>query len=138
MLERKQETKLVKNELAKYGINARVGHGKGTAWGWLEINVGNGQQFGIEHIKDEYNSHRNCPLCKAAHIIANFAEKKAQEVTGRHGEYGGNILVLSQDHWTDKKGNIPIEHDLPKLLEAIPDLKSVYHLPETVSFRDFN
>ena len=36
MLERKEETKIVKRELAKYGINARVGHGKGTAWGWLE------------------------------------------------------------------------------------------------------
>ena len=124
MLERRQETKLVKNELAKYGINARVGHGKGTAWGWLEINVGSGQQFGAEHIKDDYNnSHRDCPICKAVHIIVDFAEKKAQEVTGRHGEYGGNILVLSQDHWTDKKGCVLIEHDLPKLLEAIPELK---------------
>ena len=126
MLERKQETKLVKNELAKYGINARVGHGKGTAWGWLHINVGNGHQFGPEHIIDTYNnSHRDCPMCKAIHIICDFAEKKTQEVTGRHGEYGGNILVLSQDHWTDKKGCIPIEHDLPKLLETIPELKEI-------------
>lgn len=125
MLERKEETKLVKRELAKYGINAKVGHGRGTAWGWLEINVGEGQQFGTEHIKDEFHSHRNCPICKAAHILSSFAEKKAQEVTGRHGEYGGNILVLSQNAWSDKKGNIPIVHDLAKLTQAIPELRDI-------------
>jgi hypothetical protein len=125
MIERKQETKLVKNELAKYGINARVGHGRGTAWGWLEMNVGQGQQFGKEHTKDEYNSHRDCPCCKAANIIMRFAEKVAQDITSRTGDYGGRICCLTQDHWTDKKGSIPIEHDLTKLLKAIPELKNI-------------
>ena len=125
MLDRKEETKIVKKELVKYGINAKVGHGRGTAWSWLEINVGECQQFGNEHIKDEFQSHRNCPICKAAHIISNFAEKKAQEVTGRHGEYGGNILVLTQNGWSDKKGSISIVHDLAKITQTVPGIKEI-------------
>lgn len=120
-MERKAETKAVKKELEKHGINARVGHGRGTAWGWLEINVGEGQQFG-EHILDEHQTHRNCPRCKAAHIISGFATKIAQAITGRNGEYDGNISCLTQHHWTDKRGRIPIVHDLLKLRQAIPEL----------------
>jgi len=134
MLNRKEETKIVKAELAKYGINARVSHGRGTGWGWLDINVGSGQQFSDEHILDDCNTHRNCPMCKAARLISEFAQKIAQQVTGRGGEYGGNILCLTQNHWTDKKGNIPIEHNLTKLFKAIPELreiKRVCHLEPT-------
>ena len=111
MLERKQETKMVKQALAKLGINARVGHGRGTAWGWLEMNVGEGQQYG-EHITDDHHSHGHCPLCPIIHNLRELAEMVAQDVTGRHGEYGGNICCLTQHHWTDKKGSIPIVHDI--------------------------
>jgi hypothetical protein len=124
-MERKQETKAVKKALQAYGINARVGHGTGTAWGWLEINVGSGQQFGTEHVIDERRTHRNCPLCKASNLISAFAEKIAQEVTGRHGDYGGNISCLTQNGWSNKKGTILIAHDLDKLVKAIPELKEL-------------
>jgi len=113
-LERKQETKAVKQALQKVGINARVGHGRGTAWGWLEINVGAGQQFG-EHVLDDVQAHRNCPRCQNIYKVAEIALKIAQDVTERSGPYDGNISVLTQDHWSDKKGNIKIEHNLQKL-----------------------
>lgn len=108
-MERKEETKAVKRGLVNHGINARVGHGRGTAWGWLEINVGKGQQFGDEHRR-------------AANIIMHFAVKIALEITGRRGDYDGRISCLTQDHWTDKKGSIPIIHDLDKLKASIPEL----------------
>ena len=111
-MDRKQETKLVKDELARYGINAKVTHGRGTAWGWLELNVGSGQQFGPGHPE-------------AAEIISRFAIRKTLEVTGRAGEYDGRTLCLTQDHWTDKNGSIPIVHDLPKLLQSIPQLQDL-------------
>ena len=82
----KEETKAVKDALKEAGINAMVGHGKGTAYGWLEINIGNG------------NGH----LYKQTLAIA-------QKVTGRRGEYDGNILILTQNHWDKKKGcSVPI------------------------------
>jgi hypothetical protein len=37
--EHKSETKAVKEALKKAGIEAEVKHGRGTAWGWLEINI---------------------------------------------------------------------------------------------------
>lgn len=72
--ERREETKKVKKALADAGFKASVGHGRGTARSWLEINLGP----------------------KATRDQCREAERVAQEVTGRHGEYGGNILVLSQ------------------------------------------
>ena len=110
-MDRKEETKAVKRALNKFGINARVGHGRGTAWGWLEMNVGAGQQYG-EHITDDHHSHAQCPLCPIVNKLSDLAEMIAQDVTGRHGAYGGNISVHTQNHWTDKKGSIEIRHDI--------------------------
>lgn len=125
-MERKQETKIVKAELAKYGINTKVCHGTGTAWSWLEINIGSGQQFGEEHIVDEHRTHRACPRCKAANLISQFAEKITQQVTGRHGDYGGRISRLTQDYENKTtKRSEPISHDLDKLYVAIPELKEI-------------
>lgn len=36
----REETKAVKKAIADAGIDAKVTHGKGTAWGWLHINIG--------------------------------------------------------------------------------------------------
>ena len=68
-MERRQETKEVKTALAQAGIKAKVGHGKGTAGGWLYITldvVGKRQE----------------------------AIDIAQLITGRHGEYDGCINVF--------------------------------------------
>ena len=68
-MERKAETKAVKRALAKAGIRARVRHGRGTSWGWLYITVD--PNLGLRD--------------KVIEI--------AQRVTGRRGEYDGNISV---------------------------------------------
>lgn len=108
----KEETAAVKVALAAAGISARVGHGTGTAWGWLEINIGAGQQFG-EHQKDNHVNgfcYQDCVRCVNLRAMSKKALEVAREVTGRHGEYDGEINIHAQDHWTDKKGSIPIEH----------------------------
>ena len=113
-----EETKDVKTALKEAGINATVGHGKGTAWGWLKINIGAGQQFG-EHKKQDENQFRCDPDCKRCINLRAMEEKAlkiAQEVTGRQGDYDGNINIHTQDHWSDAQhkktgnGSIPITH----------------------------
>jgi len=64
----REETKAVKEALKKAGISAKVGHGTGTAWSWLEIFT-----------------DRTGDREKILEI--------AQDVTGRSGDYHGNILV---------------------------------------------
>jgi len=71
----RDETKAVKDALLKAGFtNVRVGHGRGTAWGWLEISCDAkpGQSY-----QD-----------KRTEVI-----RLAKAVTGRHGDYDGEILI---------------------------------------------
>ncbi|MFA5176633.1 MAG: hypothetical protein WC440_00610 [Candidatus Omnitrophota bacterium] len=83
----REETKAVKAALNAAGINCVVKHRTGTAWGWLEINIG----------KDA-----DAELRKKTLDIA-------LEATGRHGDYNGEILILTQDHWDQERGqSIPI------------------------------
>mgnify|MGYP001558289436 CR=1 FL=1 len=71
----RQETREVKAALLKVGVPVRsVGHGKGTAWGWLEISLDWPQNCDWQKLRAE-----------AIHI--------ARQVTGREGEYDGKILV---------------------------------------------
>jgi len=94
-MDRKQETKIVKAALAKAGIRAVVTHGRGTAWGWLEINVGSSDQFG-PHTVDTWASHENCEPCRKIRAVSDEARRIAQAVTGRKGEHGGKISILTQ------------------------------------------
>ncbi len=74
-MERLVETKLVKVALAKAGYTrVEVRHGIGTAWGWLSIKCDEklGQTW------QEKNSD---------------IERIVQQVTGRHGDYGGRINI---------------------------------------------
>lgn len=73
MSERTQETKLVKDALTKAGYtNVKVTHGTGTSWGWLHIKCDSkpGQQNKYDDV-----------------------ERITQQVTGRHGDYGGCINI---------------------------------------------
>lgn len=87
----KEETKAVKNALANAGIKARVTHGRGTAWGWLHINIGDPKQrnglkqepFGRQYTEEELELHKK-------------VMKIAQDTTGRHGEYDGEIIIIAQ------------------------------------------
>jgi hypothetical protein len=89
-IDRKTETKIVKEALKKAGIIATVKHGKGTSWGWLRVNIGeSARRNGVNpetrmYTQEEQDLHR-----KVIKIV--------QEVTGRHGEYNGNINILTQD-----------------------------------------
>ena len=71
---RKAETKAVKQALAAAGIKARVGHGNGTAWGWMHVEIGRWNWWAYD-----------------------LALRITQEVTGRRGEYGGNINIYASD-----------------------------------------
>lgn len=73
--ERRQETTAVKRALLEAGIPVRrVIHGRGTAWGWLDIYLEHGA------CRDQYETGRE-------------AIRIAQEVTGRSGDYDGRINV---------------------------------------------
>lgn len=93
---------MVKAALKAAGINAHVGHGTGTAWGWLDIYVGSAEQFG-PHTTDEMGSHANCAPCKRIHAIAEQAHKIAAEVTGRAGMYQEDISVNTSRYWNGKQ-----------------------------------
>ena len=74
-MERVAETKAVKDALIKSGYTGvKVGHGTGTAWGWL-------------HIKCDEKPNQNWQN-KYSDV-----EKIAQYVTGRSGDYGGRINI---------------------------------------------
>ena len=74
-MERLTETKAVKAALIKAGYTGvKVGHGTGTARSWLEIK---------SDTKPEQTWQE----------MYSDTEKIAQQVTGRHGEYGGRINI---------------------------------------------
>ena len=87
----REETSAVKKALANAGIKAKVTHGTGTAWGWLHVNIGDPKQrnglkqveFGRQYTEEELELHKK-------------VLKIAQETTGRHGDYDGEIIVLAQ------------------------------------------
>jgi pyruvoyl-dependent arginine decarboxylase (PvlArgDC) len=87
----KEETKAVKKALADAGIEASVTHGTGTAWGWLHVNLGDPrkrdglikEEFGFRYTEEENELHK-----KVLKIV--------QDVTGRHGEYDGEIIINAQ------------------------------------------
>lgn len=94
MMERRKETSIVKKALKDAGIKARVTHETGTAWGWITVNIGNPKERG------GLEPHPNGWGTKYTDEEVELQEKTlriVQKVTGRHGEYNGNISILSQD-----------------------------------------
>jgi hypothetical protein len=87
----REETKAVKKALTDAGIDAKVTHGKGTAWGWLHINIGDPRRrngfksapFEHQYTEEELEFHRK---------VLNIAQK----ITGRYGEYDGEIVITAQ------------------------------------------
>ena len=87
----KEETKDVKKFLLEKGFkDARVGHGTGTAWGWLEVRT---------NIKKPNNCTCNgergrCDECQETWSNAyNKLSGELMGLTGRHGDYGGCITI---------------------------------------------
>lgn len=96
----REETQAVKKALEQAGIKAKIGHDTGTAWGWLVVNLGPNPS-GLEHRKMEgtptpWLCAGGCPACERNHELENEVIRIAQEVTGRRGDYGGEIQVLTQ------------------------------------------
>jgi hypothetical protein len=67
------------------------GHERGTAWGWLEINIGDPRmRNGLKAPPFEYQ------YTEEEQALHNKVLKIAQEVTGRHGDYDGRISLMVQ------------------------------------------
>jgi hypothetical protein len=87
----------LKDPLRKAGIEAEVGHGRGTAWGWLEINIGDPRmRNGLKAPPFEYQ------YTEEEQALHDKVLKISQEVTGRHGDYDGRISLLAQG-WRKKQ-----------------------------------
>jgi hypothetical protein len=90
---RAEEGKLVKAALAKLGIAARVTHGRGTGWGWMEIHATDPKPVAHDRATDNDHCSGLCPACTHYRELHSLVEATAQKVTGRHGEWGGRINV---------------------------------------------
>jgi len=90
----KEETKAVKKALVRDYPNIRVGHGTGTAWGWLEIYC-NIPRPGTCRCQQENEGRKFPETCEEYQIewrrVSVDLDKRLREITGRTGEYGGRI-----------------------------------------------
>lgn len=91
-MDRKTETKIIKDALKKAGIDAKIRHGKGTAWGWIDIFIGDPKKRNGLHPAPRDNQYTDDEI-----EFQNRIVRLVQKVTGRHGEYDGNICVLAQE-----------------------------------------
>ena len=98
MIDRKQETKIVKAALKAAGFGKkneiRVTHGHGTARGWLEVGAT------IAHAPDctcfihPWGVRETGPACQEKwRKIYNTLIEVAMKATGRHGDYDGRIEI---------------------------------------------
>ena len=69
---RSEETKAVKNALKAAGFDTKVTHGKGTAWGWIDIRM-NETDYTNDNI--------------------SMAEKTAVKVLGRDTWHENQIII---------------------------------------------
>jgi len=92
------ETKAVKVALAEAGyVGSQVGHGNGTAWGWLEVQVQRTKPStcACPPTPDEQWGYQKCRACRDTwNIEYGKLVGLLLDVTGRsEGEYGGNITI---------------------------------------------
>ena len=118
----KQETKAVKAALLGAGLPVvKVGHGRGTSWGWLDVTLASsikkhhcaneayderGRSIGgeiVELTEAERCASRNyvpcvagCPACVENRAHNSRAMAIIREVTGRHGDYDGDVIVQTR------------------------------------------
>ena len=91
---KRAENKVVKAELTALGFkDITVGHGTGTARGWLDISASSTKPTHCYCNEAPRNEGR----CRLSSIFwqADYEAIKteAKKVTGRSGEYDGNIQV---------------------------------------------
>jgi hypothetical protein len=87
-MNRNLETKIVKQALQRAGYkNIRVGHGHGTAWGWLEVRVT------ADRTPQCDCRENDVMICDHCRQIDRDVTELVMKVTDRHGEYDGNTSV---------------------------------------------
>lgn len=100
-LTRQEETRALKAAFFAVGIKAEVGHGHGTAWSWLYVNIGDGSQFGPHDHYDPFEQ-TTCGRCIEQRALSNQVQAIIDSVTGRDGEYNGHCNIMAQDPWCSK------------------------------------
>lgn len=92
-MDRREETREVKKALKKEGIKAKVSHARGTAYGWIEIDLGNPKDRNGVEVHPRGWGERFTDIETALHeqVISIV-----QTVTGRHGKYDGKISIYTQ------------------------------------------
>ena len=93
--DRKQETREVKKYLEGQGYKGvKVGHGKGTAWGWLHVSVCTHRPMGCYCTLNQYGQWDRCHYCKNKwQEEYSKIENGLMIFTGRTGDYGGRIGI---------------------------------------------
>lgn len=93
---RTHETRRLKAALAVAGLDGvRIRHGRNTAWGWLDLDCGDGAQFGA-HVGHEAGCRDAlaCDRCWHEVEMERVALRVALAVTGRDPRfYDGRINV---------------------------------------------
>lgn len=85
-MDRNDETRIVKQALLKAGYrDVKVGHSRGTAWGWLDVRIT------ADRTPECDCRDNDVMLCTHCRDIDRKATELVQKVTGRHGEYDGRI-----------------------------------------------
>lgn len=99
-MDRKEETKIIKKALKGKYSNLRVRHGVGTAWGWLRVSINaprpndcycNDTNWAKVRASEKSDDCRNCS--KEIWRIYEKLGNELRELTGREGEYGGQINI---------------------------------------------
>lgn len=107
----REETKAVKKALLDADLPVlTVGHGTGTAWSWLEVELDISDldhekiaKDSIYSVKESelidrdpnfyYQCVSNCSACETWRQRRDEALRIIWKVTGRHGDYNGNVSI---------------------------------------------
>jgi hypothetical protein len=125
------ESKAVKKFMVSEGyINVKVGHGRGTAWGWLDVHFDIPRPTDCYCNKPGWEEVRknemtiSCLNCgKEWQRVYAEVGRKLMDFTGRSGDYNGDISIHSE--WIEDSPIIeplPVIH--PKPIE--PEKNYIY------------
>ena len=91
---KRAENKIVKAELTAMGFeDIAVGHGTGTARGWLDICASTSKPIHCYCEEVDRNDGRCLTCSNFWHSEYTAIKAEAKKVTGRTGEYDGYIQV---------------------------------------------
>ena len=115
---RKHETHAAETKAVKAALKAaslpvvKVGHGSGTAWGWLEVTLrrpDNLHSVGFDGQVERMSLAQKqslpifascvagCQACEELRELQSRAYRVIADATGRTGEYNGDVLIEWRD-----------------------------------------